>query len=1179
MLARTLRALSLLPFASLLAVACGGGDDPAADPPEGGAGSAQGGASAAGQGGQSQGGQPGAGQGGQSQAGSGGGSLPEPAAVACGTSLPKAASGVCDVVKGTSGVVVRGRVVGADKVFEGGEVLIGADGKIACVACDCSASPGYAAASKVACADGVVTPSLINTHDHITFAQAAPREHPGVKYDHRHEWRKGLNGKPKLTVPSGSNGTQDWAELRFVLSGAASIVGSGGVNGMLRNLDRTEPQQPGLGPAAVNFDTFPLGDSSPKSPLPTTCSFDWSKATSQTEVDGEEAYLPHIAEGVSDAAHTEFACLDGQPGSMRDLVQKQTAIIHAVGVQPSDAGVMAAGGTAVIWSPRSNIDLYGFTAPVTELHRAGVQLALGTDWSASGSMNLLRELACADSYNKNNLGGYFSDYHLFRMVTADAAAVTASDDKIGALSPGLFGDVTVWNGAGNTTFGSVVRATLDGVSLVLRGGTVLYGEADLVDALSPDGGAGCEALTMCLSANKLCAKRELGRTTADIRAAFAGKELYDLYFCGVPDKEPSCVPSRPGEFTGVPSADDSDGDGLPNASDLCPTVFSAVRPMDKGAQGDADGDGAGDACDPCPLKANSTDCPLVQGDADGDGVEDAKDNCANAPNADQADADADMKGDACDPCPSDANPGAAACPAKPLTIPAVRALPDGQAVAIAGSCVTAMRSGGSSSFTYWIQDPALQESAGMVVYSKTDLALAIGDKVDVTGTTATFNGLKELTSPAATKTGTGCVITPKIVASTAIATSGADVQKLMSMLVKVEGVSVTTAGDASTTNDFIVTGDLVIDDFVFAYDPASFPVGTSFSSITGVLDYYKDHSKLCPRSAAELAKLASEGRARAEPRERVDHPPVRGPEGLVRAVHREQAQRVLAVAPRLGAQPHEPPSPKILADQVRRQVPPAEPGAEQRVLRVQVGDAPRPRREDRLVRDAGHVALREDELHVLGEPRAGHPPRPTRQRVARRDDGDELDVGERLGFEAAHDPGRPDDAERRRAGEYARRDRGQRLRVDAELDVGQLRRERAAEGHQRRDGHQLLHAQRHGRLHARGEACAQPVELVDLGAHAPRRGEHRLPLRRQRRRASRAVPDRHAELGLEVRHRGADSGLHPRQAPARRGEAAALGRGDQGAELVERDAIEHDSTISCADDSHRYFLDSQEMVP
>jgi len=60
-------------------------------------------------------------------------------------------------------------------------------------------------------------------------------------------------------------------------------------------------------------------------------------------------------------------------------------------------------------------------------------------------------------------------------------------------------------------------------------------------------------------------------------------------------------------------AQDSDGDGIADGSDNCPTVANP-------AQHDHDGDGRGDPCDLCPHIAESTDT-----DTDGDGVGDACD--------------------------------------------------------------------------------------------------------------------------------------------------------------------------------------------------------------------------------------------------------------------------------------------------------------------------------------------------------------------------------------------------------------------------------------------------------------------------------------------------------------------------------------------------------------------------
>jgi len=72
----------------------------------------------------------------------------------------------------------------------------------------------------------------------------------------------------------------------------------------------------------------------------------------------------------------------------------------------------------------------------------------------------------------------------------------------------------------------------------------------------------------------------------------------------------------------------------------------------------------GDACDLCPLDANTSTCKKFDpNDSDADGVANASDNCPTVPNANQADADGDQKGDVCDACPSVKNVGADACPA------------------------------------------------------------------------------------------------------------------------------------------------------------------------------------------------------------------------------------------------------------------------------------------------------------------------------------------------------------------------------------------------------------------------------------------------------------------------------------------------------------------------------------
>ena len=58
--------------------------------------------------------------------------------------------------------------------------------------------------------------------------------------------------------------------------------------------------------------------------------------------------------------------------------------IHAVGLEADDLTILQTHGGAMVWSPLSNLVLYGATAKITAATDAGVRIALGADWSPSG---------------------------------------------------------------------------------------------------------------------------------------------------------------------------------------------------------------------------------------------------------------------------------------------------------------------------------------------------------------------------------------------------------------------------------------------------------------------------------------------------------------------------------------------------------------------------------------------------------------------------------------------------------------------------------------------------------------------------------------------------------------------------------------------------------------------------
>src|SRR5262249_15916596 len=161
------------------------------------------------------------------------------------------------------------------------------------------------------------------------------------------------------------------------------------------------------------------------------------------------------------AARNEFLCVSapaGGGGGGQDLAQPQSAFIHSVGLLPGDYALMSGDGVSLIWSPRSNVRLYGNTAQVTTAPRLAVPIALGTDWVLSGSMNMLRELRCADDLNRARYDHFFTDAQLWLKATANGAAAAAVDDAIGTIKTGLFADLTIFDGAKHVDHRAVIDA-------------------------------------------------------------------------------------------------------------------------------------------------------------------------------------------------------------------------------------------------------------------------------------------------------------------------------------------------------------------------------------------------------------------------------------------------------------------------------------------------------------------------------------------------------------------------------------------------------------------------------------------------------------------------------------------------------------------------------------------------
>jgi len=118
-----------------------------------------------------------------------------------------------------------------------------------------------------------------------------------------------------------------------------------------------------------------------------------------------------------------------------------------------------------------------------------------------------------------------------------------------------------------------------------------------------------------------------------------GKQLLDPACAVTPPPKPAPVAAPVVVAPVVAPPKDSDGDGVTDDKDRCPTTPAGRKVNAAGCELDSDGDGVVDGLDKCPntpagRKVNAEGCEL---DSDGDGVVDGLDQCPDTPKGDKVD--------------------------------------------------------------------------------------------------------------------------------------------------------------------------------------------------------------------------------------------------------------------------------------------------------------------------------------------------------------------------------------------------------------------------------------------------------------------------------------------------------------------------------------------------------------
>ena len=380
-----------------------------------------------------------------------------------------AIDGVDMGIVAAGGFALKGCILTPDDVLDPGHVVFGEDGTIAAVQ---GAAP---AGVDVIDTDGIVLPGLIDLHGHPDFNIFAPWEPPKL-FINRMQWRNSdlyhqlLRDRWDELIALGLGDlAARYAEVRALVGGTTAIQGASPrfptEEALVRNVDKRVLGSQ-IGRSMVDLDERSLPD-----------------ILQQIEAGAVTAFYVHVAEGRKDneASHHEFATLVELGG-----LTEATVLIHGTALDRDELTQVKEAGAKLVWSPQSNLRLYGETTSIAEAADIEIPIALGADWLPSGSQSLLDEMRVA-RHEVALQGASITDRELVVMVTQGAASIAGLGNELGRLAQGRPADVLVLERHGEDPWESVLASDPSSVELVTIAGDLAYGRVEWVERLgAPD---------------------------------------------------------------------------------------------------------------------------------------------------------------------------------------------------------------------------------------------------------------------------------------------------------------------------------------------------------------------------------------------------------------------------------------------------------------------------------------------------------------------------------------------------------------------------------------------------------------------------------------------------------------------------------------------------------------------
>jgi len=314
-----------------------------------------------------------------------------------------------------------------------------------------------------------VYPSLINTHDHLQGNYRPPvGPKPGTHYLTWLPWDNDLKASDMFKERS-----QLTREDLYALSGYKCLFsGVTTVNdhfpqkinsAILPTLPIRAILEYGIAHECSSYD-LKWGDG---------IEIEYKRA-----VQNKWPFITHLCEGFDDESMRGIETIE-----KLGILDKHCLLVHCISLSDADIKKIAKAGASVSWCGFSNIFMFNVTAKIRKMIKAGVNVTIGTDSSASGSANILAEMKYDRNLYRSMYGEDLPAQKMFEMVTHNAAKAFWMDDRIGTLDEGKLGDILVLKANHDDPYENFVNASMENIELLILAGMPIYGEMRFLDIL------------------------------------------------------------------------------------------------------------------------------------------------------------------------------------------------------------------------------------------------------------------------------------------------------------------------------------------------------------------------------------------------------------------------------------------------------------------------------------------------------------------------------------------------------------------------------------------------------------------------------------------------------------------------------------------------------------------------